>query len=108
MMTKEEIRENIRLAKIAVASGPSILTKIKAAGSSGVKWAGSGFKRVQQHIYESRLAICRECSFWEERGNLGMGKCLKCGCGRGKHWLPHEKCPIDKWGKEPLTPPASV
>jgi hypothetical protein len=63
-------------------------------------WAGSGFKKVQQHVYEKRLAICRKCQFWQENGNLGMGKCLKCGCGKGKHWLPHEQCPIGLWGKE--------
>ena len=63
-------------------------------------WAGSGFKKVQQHVYEKRLAICRKCQFWQENGNMGMGKCLKCGCGRGKHWLPHEQCPIGLWGKE--------
>jgi len=63
-------------------------------------WMGNGFKKVQQHVYERRLAICRKCQFWQENGNLGMGKCLKCGCGKGKHWLPHEQCPIGLWGKE--------
>jgi hypothetical protein len=67
---------------------------------SMVTWAGSGFKKVQQHVYEKRLAICRKCQFWQENGNMGMGKCLKCGCGKGKHWLPHEQCPIGLWGKE--------
>ena len=67
---------------------------------SMVTWAGSGFKKVQQHVYERRLAICRKCQFWQENGNMGMGKCLKCGCGKGKHWLPHEQCPIGLWGKE--------
>jgi hypothetical protein len=63
-------------------------------------WAGSGFKKVQQHVFEKRMNICRQCQFWQENGNMGMGKCLKCGCGRGKHWLPHEQCPIGLWGKE--------
>jgi hypothetical protein len=67
---------------------------------SMVTWAGNGFKKVQQHVYEKRLAICRKCQFWQENGNMGMGKCLKCGCGKGKHWLPHEQCPIGLWGKE--------
>jgi hypothetical protein len=31
---------------------------------------------------------------------MGMGKCKKCGCGKGKHWLPHEQCPIGLWRKE--------
>jgi hypothetical protein len=76
------------------------LNQMKKFAGSMATWAGSGFKRVQQHVYEKRLAICRKCQFWEEKGNLGMGKCLKCGCGKGKHWLPHEQCPIGLWGKE--------
>jgi hypothetical protein len=74
--------------------------KVLNLSKSMSTWAGSGFKKVQQHVYERRLAICRKCKFWEEKGNLGMGKCLKCGCGKGKHWLPHEQCPIGLWGKE--------
>ena len=72
----------------------------KNFAGSMVKWAGSGFKKVQQHVFDKRMNICRQCQFWQEDGNLGMGKCLKCGCGRGKHWLPHEQCPIGLWGKE--------
>jgi hypothetical protein len=75
-------------------------TKVSNFSKSMLTWAGSGFQKVQQHVYEKRIAICRGCQFWEEKGNLGMGKCLKCGCGRGKHWLPHEQCPIGLWGKE--------
>lgn len=80
---------------------PQAVTR-KARNFSGsmVKWAGSGFKKVQQHVFDKRMNICRQCQFWQEEGNLGMGKCLKCGCGRGKHWLPHEQCPIGLWGKE--------
>ena len=74
--------------------------KVLNLSKSMATWAGSGFKKVQQHVYEKRLAICRKCQFWQENGNLGMGKCLKCGCGKGKHWLPHEQCPIGLWGKE--------
>lgn len=78
----------------------SLSRKARNLSKSMATWAGSGFKKVQQHVYEKRLAICRGCQFWQENGNLGMGKCLKCGCGKGKHWLPHEQCPIGLWGKE--------
>jgi hypothetical protein len=74
--------------------------KVIHFANSMATWVGSGFKKVQQHVYERRLAICRKCQFWQENGNMGMGKCLKCGCGKGKHWLPHEQCPIGLWGKE--------
>jgi hypothetical protein len=70
-------------------------------------WAKQGFN-VSQEAYKKRIDICKGCEFWDDSAMAGYGKCLKCGCGRGKHWLPHEKCPIGKWGVEPLTPPASV
>lgn len=66
---------------------------------SMVKWAQSGFK-VSQEAYDKRMVICRGCEFWREDARLGYGKCLKCGCGKGKQWMPHEQCPIGKWGRE--------
>ena len=74
--------------------------KVKRFVKSMGKWANDGFKRVEQDVFNKRIAICRQCQFWEENGNMGMGKCLKCGCGRGKHWMPHEQCPVGLWGKE--------
>lgn len=71
----------------------------KLAGSMG-QWARSGFAKVSGETYLKRMEICRGCEFWEENARLGYGKCLKCGCGKGKQWLPHEQCPIGKWGKE--------
>ena len=70
-------------------------------------WAKQGFN-VSQEAYNKRMDICKGCEFWDDSAMAGYGKCFKCGCGRGKHWLPHEKCPIGKWDSEPLTPPASV
>lgn len=78
----------------------SVPGQVLNLSKSMAHWMGNGFKKVQQHVYERRLAICRKCQFWQEKGNMGMGKCLKCGCGKGKHWLPHEQCPIGLWGKE--------
>jgi len=87
---------------------PSIAKKASTLGRSLVKWAGSKFARVDQLIYNKRLLVCRGCEYWIEDGNIGFGKCKVCGCGRGKLWLAHEKCPVGKWHAEPLTPPASV
>lgn len=64
------------------------------------EWAEDGFGTVSQEIYDYRLGICRKCEFWEEDAMLGYGKCKKCGCGKGKHWLPHESCPIGLWQAE--------
>jgi hypothetical protein len=74
--------------------------QVRKLAESMKTWAGSGFLKVQNHVYEKRMAICRKCEFWEENARMGYGKCKKCGCGKGKHWLPHEQCPIGLWGKE--------
>jgi hypothetical protein len=90
--------ENIQLP--APPEQNSILMPVKNFTKSMITWAENGFQRVSQEVFDKRIGICRTCEFWEEKGNLGMGKCLKCGCGRGKHWLLHEQCPIGLWGKE--------
>jgi len=104
-MTKEEIKERVRLALL---SQPKTLTKIRSASASVAKWARTGFVAVSEKTYNERVSICDACEFWQPSGNLGMGKCLKCGCARGKLKIPHEKCPIGKWSSESLTPPAPV
>ena len=105
-MNAEEIKE-IVLSKRFIQE-PSIVQKASTLGESLVKWAGNRFAKVDQIIYDKRLSVCRGCEHWVEGGNIGLGKCKVCGCGRGKLWLGHEKCPIGKWNSEPLTPPAPV
>lgn len=85
--------------------GHSIAQKITEAGrlrASMAQWVKHGFPRVAEEIYTNRIQACRACEFWEEHSRLGYGKCKKCGCGRAKQWLPHESCPIGKWGQEPV------
>jgi len=94
-MTKEEIKERVRLAQL---SQPKTIAKIRSASASVAKWARAGFVSVSEKTYNEREAICNACEFWQPDGNFGMGKCLKCGCAKGKLKLPHEKCPIGKWG----------
>lgn len=79
---------------------PDPRTMASNFGKTMVHWAKEGFGRVSNEVYNKRIDICRKCEFWEENVRLGYGKCKKCGCGKGKHWLPHEKCPIDKWGPQ--------
>ena len=86
---------------------PSLVQKASSLGKSMIEWAGNKFAKVDQSIYEKRLSICRGCDSWVENGNIGFGKCKICGCGRGKLWLGHERCPVGKWEKESLTPPQS-
>lgn len=82
--------------------GQNLAASAVKFGKSMTTWAWSGFK-VSAQAYDQRMAVCRACEFWEEHSRLGYGKCQKCGCGRAKQWLPHESCPIGKWGQEPVS-----
>lgn len=65
-----------------------------------VVWARKGFPVVSKAVFIERLAICRQDKEnWDERGNLGFGKCKLCGCTMGKHWLATSECPIKLWLK---------
>lgn len=93
---------NLEKQKLEEVKKFHAMVMAKKLGSSMGTWAAEGFKKVTQKAYQRRLDICRKCEFWEENVRLGYGKCQKCGCGKGKHWLPHEQCPIGKWGREDL------
>ena len=105
-MNIQEFRKQV-LSK-RTTKEPSLTKKVATFSRSMVKWAGNKFARVDQTTYDNRISICRGCEYWVEDGNIGFGKCKKCGCGKGKLWLGHEKCPIGKWDSEPLTPPQAV
>jgi hypothetical protein len=63
------------------------------------RWVTTGFPVVSKKEYDSRLAVCSSCEFWDAQARLGLGKCKhkKCGCTRFKLWLATEQCPIGKW-----------
>lgn len=93
-------KDKIRIEKVKKAHA-LFMEKVnqgKHLAESMIEWAGDGFHTVTKEIYDYRLSICRKCEFWQEDAMLGYGRCLKCGCGKGKHKLPHEKCPIGLWG----------
>lgn len=62
-------------------------------------WTKSGRPVVNAKQWETRLSICRSCSFWSENKNTNVAKCMKCGCGSGKLLLTSSKCPLTppKW-----------
>ena len=105
-MNIEELKRQVLARR--PSQEPSLTKKVSTLSNSLIKWAGNKFVKVDQSIYDKRLSICRGCDKWIEDGNMGFGRCRACGCGKGKLWLGHEKCPIDKWGIEPLTSPPSV
>lgn len=48
--------------------------------------------RIYEPVYESRLAICKECDF------LNAGTCYACGCYVELRALgKHSNCPHKKW-----------
>lgn len=62
-------------------------------------WTKSGRPVVNAKQWETRLSICRSCTFWSENRNTNVAKCMKCGCGSGKLLLTSSKCPLTppKW-----------
>jgi hypothetical protein len=76
-----------------------ITQKISSLSSSAVNWAGNGFPVVTKEQLETRLATCKGCEFWDQKGFGNTGKCTKCGCStQAKLRMATAKCPIDKWG----------
>jgi hypothetical protein len=76
-------------------------SKIQKFSAAFFKWVKSGFpKRTKDQIREC-LSVCSACSFWNNKGNLGLGECThpKCGCTRFKPQWATEDCPINKWPK---------
>lgn len=62
-------------------------------------WKRMGYKTVARDVYKERLATCRDCPFYRELGNLGLGECTRCGCTRAKLWLASATCPHPEGAK---------
>ena len=70
-------------------------------GQALIKHAAAGFPFVDQQIYDTRMAICKGCAFFQTEDK----KCLKCGCDlEDKTWMAGQECPLEgedkKWGPE--------
>jgi hypothetical protein len=62
--------------------------------NSLINHAKDGFKRVDDTVYSSRLAICQSCEYYDDKNIT----CKTCGCFLDiKARWNSEKCPIDKW-----------
>jgi|694.fasta_scaffold127936_3 hypothetical protein len=80
-------------------SAPGFLKQARTAGFSIKKWIEDGGKVLSDEQFDARQSVCKGCEFWSEKAMMGGGRCLKCGCStKFKLRMPHEKCPIDKWG----------
>jgi len=76
----------------------SLPQKVVSLALSLENWADKGFPVVTKEQLASRLAICKGCEFWDQKGFGNTGKCTKCGCStQAKLRMATAKCPIDKW-----------
>lgn len=72
--------------------------EIVSLGRDIGKWVQAGIPVVKQETFDSRIATCKGCEFWDQNGFNGTGGCKKCGCStQAKLRLGTSKCPIDKW-----------
>lgn len=103
---RKKIHARIRagLAPHDPVGGPTLPQMAAGFAGSMAKWVRGGLRRVPENTYQARKAVCLTCEHWDDQAGLGMGRCRKCGCTGGKLWLPHEKCPVGKWGPENLAP----
>lgn len=83
-----------------VIGPPPISSQLKTFSKAMVDFAGSGFKKVSQEVFDKRMNECNKCEFWQKNALAGMGRCMKCGCSGAKQWMPTQQCPIGRWGKE--------
>lgn len=82
---------------------PTPAKKLKTFAKAIVKDIGNGMERCEQEEIDNRLAICKECPFYQVIDET-RAKCKKCGCPlsseqvyRNKlHWKS-EKCPDGRW-----------
>jgi tetratricopeptide (TPR) repeat protein len=73
-------------------AGPSLLRMAISSVKSLATYLASGLKTVAPVIHQKRVETCATCEH-----HTGL-RCKLCGCFTNtKAWLPHERCPIDKW-----------
>jgi hypothetical protein len=71
--------------------------RVAKFASASIQWAASGFKVVNSHQYNQRLATCQQCEKWHGEKAFGLGQCGSCGCSGVKLFMVTEKCPLNKW-----------
>lgn len=56
--------------------------------------AKDSFKKVEDHVYNNRIDICKSCEYFDSEDM----RCKNCGCFLDiKASWNSEKCPIEKW-----------
>jgi hypothetical protein len=91
----------------ATAPDISNLSLMKKAGKATLKWAASGFRRVDDETLERRLTACQSCPHLTEPPDRLIYQvsllsrsdprvCAACGCvASRKAAFPAEACPVE-------------
>jgi hypothetical protein len=92
---KEVLFEKTHRNDIQYPNAPQMAKKLSLAVAG---WASSGFKMSTTDQVSERLAICKDCVFWDSSALGGSGRCKHCGCStQAKIRLATENCPVGKW-----------
>jgi hypothetical protein len=80
---------------------PSLFTKAQRLKKELGEWRKAGLPRAPRDVRAARTAVCNACSYWNPKGNWGLGACEYpgCGCTAAKRYLATSKCPAKKWAQ---------
>ena len=67
-------------------TAPTLSEMASSLGTSFAQWAKAGFAMASDETIAARMAICKECEFWDQAGYGGTGRCAKCGCSTPR-WM---------------------
>jgi len=80
--------------------GPGLKDMIVSFSGDMTKWAAAKFAFASKEEVERRLALCRDCEWWDAQALRGTGRCRRCGCSTwAKIRLETSSCPIGKWNR---------
>jgi len=75
------------------------INKMKNFGKALLNFAKSGGKMVSEEERTARLAVCKDCPLYRDKGDLST--CRACGCYLyAKTWMATEECPKGYWAGE--------
>ena len=78
---------------------PSVFTKAQRLRKELGEWKRAGMPISPRAVREARTAVCNACTYWNPKGNWGLGACEYpgCGCTKAKRFLATSRCPAGKW-----------
>jgi uncharacterized paraquat-inducible protein A len=96
-MDKEKLKERLEEIKKnqSYPSAPQMAKNLAQSISNNIASVAAGNPlTVTSESAQQRLAICKQCEFFDE----AQDRCKRCGCKMAiKTYLKAEKCPVGKW-----------